>query len=154
MGVDPGTHRIGVGIIDISGPKMICCHYELIENSGDDKIANFKTTAAAISRLVKKYKPDIASVEKLFFTSNQKTVMAVSEMRGVIINTIAGFNIPLSEYTPLQIKMGVTGYGKADKGQIERMVRLILGIKEKIKPDDVTDALAIAICGATNYNPY
>lgn len=153
IGIDPGTNKIGVGVIDIKGSKMTCCHYELIENKGQDKVKNFKAVVTNISRVINKFQPDIASVEKLFFFSNQKTVMSVSEMRGVIIHTIANFNIPIFEYTPLQVKQGVTGYGRADKNQIDRMVKLILGIKEEIKPDDVTDALAIAICGATNYTP-
>jgi len=87
-------------------------------------------------------------VEKLFFFKNQKTVISVSEMRGMLISALAASDIPIYEYTPLQVKQAVSGYGRAGKDQVQRMVKLILGIKEEIKPDDAADGLAIAICCA------
>ena len=101
-----------------------------------------------VSKLIKDYKPDLAAVEKLFFFKNQKTIISVSEMRGVILAALAINNIPIKEFTPLQVKQAVSGYGRAGKVQVELMVRLILNLKEEIKPDDAADGLAIAICCA------
>ena len=91
----------------------------------------------------------MAGVEKLFFFKNQKTVMAVSEMRGVIMLTLAKHSLPVHEFTPLQVKQNISAYGRAGKDQVQRMVQVLLSIKEPIKPDDAADALAIAICSAS-----
>ena len=116
--------------------------------SGKDKQLDYKSISEQISELVLKYRPERAGLEKLFFTNNQKTAMAVAEARGVIILTLANHNVPIFEFTPQQVKQAVSAYGSAGKAQVERMVRLILNIKEPIKPDDAADALAIAICCA------
>lgn len=101
-----------------------------------------------ITELIKKHKPDTAAIEKLFFFKNLKTAIAVSEARGVMILTCVLNHIPLQEYTPLQIKQAVTGYGKADKQQVQKMVKIILNLNIIPKPDDAADALATAICRA------
>ncbi len=150
IGIDPGTTQIGFGIIKNEGNRFESLDYGIIKNLGKDKLLDYKNTSQAISKLIKKYSPDIASVEKLFFFKNQKTVMSVGEMRGVIMLTFANHNLPVLEFTPLQVKQALSGYGRADKNQVQRMVRLVLGIKEEIKPDDAADALAIAICGVNN----
>ena len=150
IGIDPGTTQIGFGVIRNESNYFESLDYGIIRNIGKDKLFDYKNTAKELSRLIKKYNPDVASVERLFFFKNQKTVMAVSEMRGVIMLTLANHNLPVFEFTPLQVKQSLSGYGRADKNQIQRMVRLILGIKEEIKPDDAADALAIAICGVNN----
>ena len=150
LGIDPGTTQIGFGVIKNEGNRFEALDYGIIKNLGKDKLFDYKNTSKALSKLIKKHKPNIASVEKLFFFKNQKTVMSVGEMRGVIMLTLANNNLPVLEFTPLQVKRALSGYGRADKNQIQRMVRLILGIKEEIKPDDATDALAIAICGVSN----
>ena len=150
IGIDQGTTQIGFGVIRNESNYFESLDYGIIRNIGKDKLFDYKNTAKELSRLIKKYNPDVASVERLFFFKNQKTVMAVSEMRGVIMLTLANHNLPVFEFTPLQVKQSLSGYGRADKNQIQRMVRLILGIKEEIKPDDAADALAIAICGVNN----
>ena len=127
---------------------MACIAYGVISNTGKDKSFDFKKTEKNLSALIKKYKPDVAGIEKLFFFKNQKTIMAVSEMLGVIMLTLAKHNLYIHEFTPLQVKQGISAYGRADKNQVQRMIRMLLNIKEPIKPDDAVDALAIAICSA------
>ncbi len=151
LGIDPGTTQIGFGIIKNEGNLFEVLCYGIIKNSGKDKLFDYKNTAKELSKLIKKYKPEVAVVEKLFFFKNQKTVMSVGEMRGVIMLTLANHNLTVLEFTPMQVKQAISGYGGADKNQVQRMVRLILGIKEEIRPDDAADALAIAICGV---NPH
>ena len=148
LGIDPGTTRIGYGVIRGERNKMTCVAYGIISNTGKDKLFDFKETEKKLSALIKKYKPDMAGVEKLFFFKNQKTVMAVSEMRGVIMLTLAKHGLPVHEFTPLQVKQNISAYGRAGKDQVQRMVQVLLSIKEPIKPDDAADALAIAICSA------
>ena len=150
IGIDPGTTQIGFGIIRNEGNRFEVLDYGIIKNPGKDKLLDYKNTSKNLSKLIKKYKPDISSVERLFFFKNQKTVMSVGEMRGVIMLTLANNNLPVLEFTPMQVKQTVSGHGGADKDQVQRMVRLILGIKNEIKPDDAADALAIAICGVNN----
>ena len=99
-----------------------------------------------INIFLDKYKPDAIAVEELFFNSNQKTAIAVAQARGVILLAAANRNIPIFSYTPLQIKQAVTGFGRADKKQVQTMVKMILNLNEVPKPDDTADALAIAIC--------
>ena len=150
IGIDPGTTQIGFGVIRNEGNHFESLDYGIIKNPGKDKLFDYKNTTKELSKLIKEHKPELAVVEKLFFFKNQKTVMPVGEMRGVIMLTLANHNLPVLEFTPMQIKQAVSGHGGADKNQVQRMVRLILGIKEEIKPDDAADALAIAICGVNN----
>ena len=149
LGIDPGTTRIGYGVVQHERNKMSCIAYGIISNTGKDKMFDFVETEKALTKLIKKYKPDMAGIEKLFFFNNQKTVMAVSEMRGVIMLTLAKHHLLVHEFTPLQVKQNISAYGRADKDQVQRMVRMLLNIKEPIKPDDAADALAIAICSAS-----
>ena len=149
LGIDPGTTRIGFGIIRKDGGKLIPLHYGIIPySSSDDK--PIKTVITEITKLINAYQPKIAAVEKIFFFKNQKTIISVSEMRGVILAALELSNIPIREYTPLQVKQSVSSYGRAEKDQVQRMVRLILKIGTDIKPDDAADGLAIAICCANN----
>lgn len=150
LGIDPGTTQIGFGVVRVTGNKFESLDYGIIKNSGKDKLFYYKNTSHSLTELIKKHGPDVASVERLFFFKNQKTVMSVGEMRGVIMLTLANHNLPVLEFTPMQVKQALSGYGRADKKQVQRMVRLVLNIKEEIKPDDAADALAIAICGASN----
>ena len=101
-----------------------------------------------IEYLIEKYKPDHFAIEELFFNSNQKTAINVAQARGVLLVAAANKNVPISEYTPLQVKQSVTGYGRAEKKQIQQMVKMLLGLNAIPKPDDAADALAIAICHA------
>lgn len=150
LGIDPGTTQIGFGVIKNEGNHFESLDYGIIKNNGKDKLFDYKNTAKELSKLIKKHKPELAVVERLFFFKNQKTVMSVGEMRGVLMLTLTNHNLPVLEFTPMQVKQALSGYGGADKSQVQRMVRLILGIKEEIKPDDAADALAIAICGVSN----
>jgi len=149
LGIDPGTTRIGYGIVKQDKNRLSCVEYGILKVTGD-KLNGFKNAALSLTELIVKHRPDQAGIEKLFFFKNQKTVMAVSEMRGVLLLTLAKHNLPIQEFTPLQVKQNVSAYGRADKEQVQKMVRLLLGLKEQIKPDDAADALAIAICCANN----
>lgn len=153
IGIDPGTTRIGFGVIESTKNRLAVLDYGVISTPGKDKSLDYKLISEGLSKLISAYKPERAGVEKLFFSNNQKTAMSVAEARGVIILTLANHGIPIIEPTPQEVKQAVSSYGKADKNQVQRMVRLILNIKEDIKPDDAADALAIAICCA-NTNIY
>jgi len=148
IGIDPGTTQIGYGIVQMQGNRLSALAYGIIKNSGVDKFGDFQKTEKELSALIAKYKPDRAGIEKLFFFKNQKTVIGVSEMRGVLLLTLTKHGLPIQEFTPPQVKQNISAYGRADKNQVQRMVQLILGIKEPIRPDDAADALAIAICTA------
>lgn len=150
LGIDPGTTRIGVGIIKSEKGNLESLYYGLIPQSPAQKESLAKEVMIDIERLINLYKPDLAAVEKLFFFKNQKTIISVSEMRGVILAALSINNVPMREFTPLEIKQAVSSYGRASKDQVQQMVRLILNIKEVIKPDDAADGLAIAICCANN----
>lgn len=147
LGIDPGTTRIGFGVIEKSGSELHPVHYGLLPVSSSKGMI-YKKVFEEIQKLAVKYKPGVAAVEKLFFFKNQKTIISVSEMRGVILAALAISGVPIYEFTPLQVKQAVSGYGRAGKDQVGDMVRLILSLKEKIKPDDAADGLAIAICCA------
>ncbi|MDO8496608.1 MAG: crossover junction endodeoxyribonuclease RuvC [bacterium] len=144
LGIDPGTTRIGFGVIDNTKNKLSCIRYGILEQLSPAGVMS------ELGQLIQNYKPDVAAVEKLFFFKNKKTIISVSEMRGIIMATLAMNNVPTREFTPLQVKQAVSSYGRADKDQVERMVRLILNLKEVVKPDDAADGLAIAICCANN----
>lgn len=149
LGIDPGTTIIGYGVVESTGSSFHPHTWGVIRNPGKDSSADKEATAIALADVIAQWKPDAAGVEKIFFLNNQKSVMAVSEMRGVIMLTLAQHNIQAHEFTPLQVKQRVCGHGGAKKPQVEAMVRQILRIRERITPDDAADALAIAICCAT-----
>ena len=150
LGIDPGSGIIGFGCIEIGKktPKLIDAGV-IRTTIGDEPAARLVELYDAMNELIADCKPDQASVEKLFFVQNITTGMTVSQARGVILLCLAQAKIPIAEYTPLQIKMAVTGYGKAKKADIQEMVRLQLGLTEVPKPDDCADALAAALTHAT-----
>lgn len=150
LGIDPGIERVGYGILEVESVKRRTVQkvgWGCIETSSRtphaDRLAEIYQQ---LSRLIKKIKPKIVGVEKLFFFKNAKTALTVSEARGVILLALANERIPIVEFTPLQVKQTVTNYGRADKRQIQAMVKMTLGLSEVPKPDDAADALAIAIC--------
>jgi crossover junction endodeoxyribonuclease RuvC len=152
LGIDPGTARTGYGIIEKKGNSLRTIKFGLIETSKDaPQPERLGAVHDGIVKLIRKFKPDAIAVEKLFFNKNAKTVMSISESRGVILLAAVKCGIGIFEYTPLQVKMALTGYGMAQKGQVERMTRALLNLKEIPKPDDIADALAIAVCGANSY---
>ncbi|HVZ11134.1 MAG TPA: crossover junction endodeoxyribonuclease RuvC [Candidatus Paceibacterota bacterium] len=146
LGIDPGTTRIGYGLVEHRGNRLIPLEYGIIENLGRDKFQDFMETEKGLSKIIEKFQPDVAGIERLFFTKNQKTAMAVSEMRGVLLLTLAKHRLAIQEFTPLQVKQSISAYGKADKRQVQKIVEMLLGITDPISPDDAADALAIAIC--------
>lgn len=153
LGIDPGTTRIGYGVVDHQHGRLICLDYGILPFSRSDTLSNYKAVEKNLTALIKKHRPSVVGVEKLFFFKNQKTVMAVSEMRGVIMLTLAKQNLRVQEFTPPQVKQNISAYGKAEKNQVTRMVQLLLGIREPIRPDDAADALALAICCTNNILP-
>lgn len=150
LGIDPGTTLIGYGVVSFISGKFKTIAYGTIEEKADDRARLMLLVHQTLTKLIKVHKPDRMSLEKLFFAKNQKTIMAVSEMRGVLLFTAALANVPVVEFTPLQVKQYVAGYGGADKKQMQKIVRLLLNISIPIRPDDAADALALALCGATS----
>ena len=154
LGIDPGTAIIGYGIIEklkANSQKLKIIDYGCIITTPDFSTAErLEKLHLSLEKLIKKYKPDIVAVEDIFFFKNLKTAIKVSQARGVILLTIAEAKIELAEYTPLQIKQAVACYGRADKNQVQKMVKTILELKEVPRPDDAADALAVAICCANS----
>jgi crossover junction endodeoxyribonuclease RuvC len=151
LGIDPGTAIVGFGLIEKEnrGQKLRLIKYGCIETSAKFSTAErLKIIHEELSSLLKKYKPDIAAVEDIFFFKNLKTAIKISQARGVILLAIAEKKITVAEFTPLQIKQAVTCYGRAEKIQVQKMVKTLLGLNEIPKPDDAADALAVAICCA------
>lgn len=154
LGIDPGYGIVGFGIIDvISYGQFNVVDYGVIKTPKEESIATrLNMIFDAINSLIDTYKPDEMAVEELFFNTNITTGIAVSEARGVIL--LAGFKKlgKMFEYTPLQIKQALTGQGRADKQQVQFMVKSILGLNAVPKPDDAADALAVAICHSQTNN--
>lgn len=154
IGIDPGMAIVGYSVLDISQNGEL----ELV-SSGSIQTSN-KTTEAQrlleihndLKTIIEKFSPDIASVEKLFFFKNQKTVMPVSQARGVIVMTLEQANIKIHEYTPIEIKQTLTGYGRATKDEVAKLVKICLNNCKIPKLDDTVDSIAIAICCARNIN--
>lgn len=148
IGIDPGTAICGYGLVNLQGNRLQPVHFGAILTPKDllpEK--RLQIIYTELTELLERYQPDMMSVEKLFFNRNVTTAISVGEARGVILLTAALRDIPILEYTPIQIKQAVVGYGGADKEQVTFMVQKLLNIREKPKPDDVADALAVAICG-------
>ena len=147
LGIDPGTATTGFGLIDKTGTKLTKLDAGVISTPKSEPMEQrLKMLFDDLTDLVKTHKPKYIAVEKLFFTNNITTAMTVSQARGVVLLVAAQQGIELAEYTPLQVKMSVTGYGQANKKQVQEMVKKILKLSSIPKPDDAADALAIAIC--------
>lgn len=146
LGIDPGYAIVGIGVIEYKGGKFrYIKHGAITTPAGMPTAERLKIIYNEINLLLDEYKPDAVAIEELFFNSNQKTAIMVAQARGVLLVACANRNIPLFEYTPLQVKQSLTGYGRADKKQIQTMVKMLLGLNAIPKPDDAADALAIAI---------
>jgi len=152
LGIDPGTATTGWGVIEkIKNSELRIQDCGCIEtNKKLPQPERLSQIVKEIQKIIKAHKPDIAAIERLFFFKNLKTAMAVSESRGAILATVAASKIPVYEYTPLEIKQALIGYGRAEKRQIQRMVKILLNLKDVPKPDDLADALACAICCANS----
>jgi crossover junction endodeoxyribonuclease RuvC len=149
LGIDPGTARCGLGVIEKKGNSLKAVSYGLIESDKQRPQAErLEVVFVEVTRAIKKHKPDVVAVEKLFFSRNVKTAMSVGEARGVILLCAQLAGVEIREYSPMEVKMALTGYGMADKNQVLQMTKAVLKMKETPKPDDVADALAIAVCCA------
>ncbi|MEN9407077.1 MAG: hypothetical protein RLZZ455_293 [Candidatus Parcubacteria bacterium] len=152
LGIDPGIGRAGWGVIEVQSAKYTVRNFGCIETSKDELIEKrLRTLYMALVEIINTEKPDAVAVEDLFFSTNAKTAMIVGQARGVILLAAAQQDIPLTAYTPLQVKSAVTGFGHAEKKQVEKMTMLQLQMTKKPKLDDTTDALAIALTHAFSY---
>lgn len=152
LGIDPGIGRTGWGIVEVKSGKLNVGKYGCIETSQnlivEKRLHNIYDDLVSI---LKTEKPDALAVEELFFNTNTKTAMIVGQARGVILLAAAQHEIPISIYTPLQVKIAVTGYGRAEKRQVGQMIKTLLHLDTIPKPDDTADALAIAVTHAFSY---
>ena len=155
LGIDPGTAICGYGFVESNGSRLIAHEYGAITTSAkarpEDRLAKIYDE---LDMLIKKYKPDVMGVEQLFFNRNVTTAIPVGQARGVVLLAAAKNGLDLVERTPLQVKQSVTGYGKATKEQVIYMVTKLLYLPEPPKPDDVADALAVAICTSHVLNSF
>ncbi len=145
LGIDPGTRRVGYGVVRREGGEFSLVAAGILKIESADNISALVEIKTGIAKLIETHRPDAVGVEKLFFSKNQKTGIAVAEARGVILLAAAEHKIPIREYTPNEVKLGVTGYGLADKRAVLKMVRLTLGAHDLKVIDDASDALALAI---------
>lgn len=149
IGVDPGYAIVGIGVIEYNGNRFRPLEYGAITTpAGMPTVDRLKKIYDEMTLLIDKYHPDAVAIEELFFNSNQKTAINVAQARGVILVSVTNRGVPIFEYTPLQVKQSVTGYGRADKQQIQQMVKTLLNLNVIPKPDDAADGLALAICHA------
>ena len=152
MGIDPGTAITGFGIIDNKGNNFKPIHYGCIRTSSKLALAErLQLIHKDMIDLIDEFRPEACAIEQLFFNKNIRTALAVGHARGVIMLAAANKDIPVFEYTPLQVKQSVVGYGRAQKSQVQKMVQTFLALNQIPKPDDVADALAISICHAHSY---
>lgn len=149
LGIDPGTGILGFGIVDVARGKVQLVDGGVIRTPvKEDDAVRLLTIYEELTDIIVATKPTIMSVEKLFFSRNVTTAMTVAQARGVVLLCGMQAGMEIHEYTPMQIKLAVTGYGKADKKQMQEMVRVILGLQEVPKPDDAADAIAAALTHA------
>ncbi len=150
LGIDPGIADTGFGVIDVKKDgKLICLEYGSIKTSPKENLSTrIEKLFIDLNKIIRKYKPEVISVEELFFNKNVKTALIVGQARGVVLLAAKISKARLLEFTPLQVKQAVSAYGRADKGQIQRMVKMILNLDEIPRPDDAADALAVAICAS------
>lgn len=147
LGIDPGYAIVGYGVINVQGGKFKALDYGAITTKANtDFLSRLEFIFDSLNIIFAKTKIDAMAIEKLYFQNNQKTAIQVAQARGVTLLSAQKNKVPVFEYTPLQVKTAVTGYGKADKKQVMEMTKRFLSLKEVPKPDDTADALAIALC--------
>ncbi|MCF6462752.1 crossover junction endodeoxyribonuclease RuvC [Clostridium sp. Cult1] len=153
LGIDPGLAIVGFGVIEYKGNKYRVIDYGVIRTDSNTLFPErLKIIYDELTKLMDKYNPEDLAIEELFFNKNVKTAIQVGQARGVEILSAINKGLQVYEYTPLQIKQSVVGYGRADKRQVQEMVKLLLNLKEIPKPDDAADALAVAICHSSCLN--
>lgn len=146
LGIDPGLAIVGYGIVDVEGNRIRpVCYGTITTESKTPTPLRLSQIHRDLTKILQEYKPEEVAFEELFFNKNVKTAIAVAQARGVEILTAATFGLPIYEYTPLQVKQGLVGYGRAEKRQVQEMVKLLLSLDCIPKPDDAADALAIAV---------
>lgn len=150
LGVDPGYGRLGYSLLKKEGGKEELIDYSCIETSSKkEKNERFLEVAGKMEKIIAKHKPDVLAIEKLYFTTNQKTALSVAEIKGIIIYLALKNKMKIVEYSPLEIKVAVCGYGKAPKSQVEDMVKMLIKTPKTIKLDDTADAIALCLtCSA------
>ena len=154
LGIDPGYAIVGFGIVEYKGNKFTPIEYGAITTDNEMPFPErLKYIYDRTTDIINMHKPEFLSIEELFFNTNVKTAIAVGHARGVLLLAAQNLRVPIYEYTPLQIKQAVTGYGRADKNQVQQMVKTLLSLHKVPKPDDTADALAVAVCHAHSYNP-
>ncbi len=147
LGIDPGTATTGYGLVrDTSDGLAVVDFGVIITPAGMKQEQRLLHLYSQLNSIIDLHRPDTGAVEKLFFSRNVTTAITVGQARGVVLLAMAQSNMPVGEYTPMEVKQAVAGYGGADKSQVQQMVRALLGLKDIPKPDDAADALAIAIC--------
>lgn len=155
LGIDPGIARVGWGVVETENSKLKTRNYGCFETSAKQNIQErLFAIHTKMIRIIESYKPDVLVVEELFFNTNAKTALIVGQARGVILLAGGQHNIPIAVYTPLQVKMALTGYGRAEKQQVGSMIKAILKLDEVPKPDDTADALAVALTHAFSKKSY
>ena len=153
LGVDPGIALTGYGIVEDNNNMLTALSYGCITTSSKDSISDrLKIIYNNICNIITRYNPDILAIEEIFFSTNVKTAIIVGEVRGVVILGASNYNLSIVEYTPLEVKQTLTGYGHADKKQIQYMVKNLLNLPDIPKPDDVADGLAVAISHIYSYS--
>ncbi|TSA45903.1 crossover junction endodeoxyribonuclease RuvC [bacterium] len=149
LGVDPGTATTGYGVIETNKSKIQLIEFGCLRTPAKNRLeARLLEIYDDLKKIIKKYRPEAVAVESVFFYNNAKTAIAVAQARGVILLCAAEQKIKVLDFTPLQVKNSLTGYGKAEKKQVQYMVKTLLNLKSIPKPDDAADALALAICAA------
>jgi len=147
LGVDPGSIKSGYGIIDERQNELIVVEYGVIRTTSQTPLAQrLLRIGNRLQQLIAQFHPQVLAVEDIFFARNAKSALKLGQSRGAILLTAAQAGLDIAEYTPLEVKQSVVGYGRADKLQVQHMVKVLLRLKEVPKPDDAADALAIAIC--------
>ncbi|MCB1045264.1 MAG: crossover junction endodeoxyribonuclease RuvC [Acidobacteria bacterium] len=149
LGVDPGSRVTGLGVIDVQGNRLIHIHSEALRFPADQPIgARMVRMVDHVEKLVTTYRPQVISLEKVFHAVNVKSTLTLGYMRGAVLYQASRMGIPVAEYAATEVKVAVTGYGRAEKHQVQDMVRMLLNLAKPPKPHDISDALALAICHA------
>ena len=152
LGIDPGTATTGYGLITEKRSKLVFIDHGIISTSKKESPqSRLRRIYSELKAIISEYKPKMIAIEKLYFGVNSKTAISVGQARGMSLLAAAEAKVPVTEYSPLEVKMAVTGYGKADKKQVQQMVKTLLRLSDLPKPDDAADALAIAICHVHSY---
>ena len=152
LGIDPGTAATGYGIVERNGSQLRMVEFGVLETlAGGTAGERLVAVHAGVAKLIERHRPGIVGVERIFFSRNVRTAFSVGQARGVAMLAAAQSGLPIYEYTPNEVKIAVTGYGRASKDQVQRMVQTLLGLAALPTPDDAADALAVAICLAHSY---